>query len=158
MPPTDCAGRSGDADIKHAPVPATTTGKPTDHEITIYGWSTSRLLDARVNDQPVRIGKLQQAPRWHARGQGFKSPQLHPRSEALFGFDRPRIARLGQQIGSNLLVRGQSGRPHAVDAGQHRRCRRPVDRAPTGAAATSPVVRDEGRIGRARQGRSRPAR
>jgi hypothetical protein len=48
---------------------------------------------------------------WHARGQGFKSPQLHPRSEALFGFDRPRIAGLGQQIGSNLLVRGQSGRP-----------------------------------------------
>jgi hypothetical protein len=42
------------------------------------------------------------ARQWHARGQGFKSPQLHPRSEALFAVDRPRIARLRQQIGSNL--------------------------------------------------------
>jgi hypothetical protein len=38
---TGCAGRSGDADIKPAPVPAT-----TDHSLlatvktTIYGWST----------------------------------------------------------------------------------------------------------------------
>jgi hypothetical protein len=40
---------------------------------------------------------------WHARGQGFKSPQLHPRSTALSAVDRSRIACLGQQIGSNLL-------------------------------------------------------
>jgi hypothetical protein len=39
---------------------------------------------------------------WHARGQGFKSPQLHHRSTASSCFDRFRIARLGQQIGSNL--------------------------------------------------------
>jgi hypothetical protein len=35
------------------------------------------------------------------KGQGFKSPQLHCRSEAQSGLDRPRIARLGQQIGSD---------------------------------------------------------
>ena len=29
------------------------------------------------------------ARQWHARGQGFKSPQLHPRSEALSAVDRP---------------------------------------------------------------------
>ena len=50
---------------------------------------------------------------WHARGQGFKSPQLHPRSEAHSAVDRPRIARLGQQIGSNLLCEANrsSGAP-----------------------------------------------
>jgi hypothetical protein len=37
---------------------------------------------------------------WHARGQGFKSPQLHPRSEAPSGSDHPRVAGLRQQIGS----------------------------------------------------------
>ena len=41
------------------------------------------------------------ARQWHARGQGFKSPQLHPRSEAMFGVDRPQIGRLRQQMGSN---------------------------------------------------------
>jgi SRSO17 transposase len=30
--PTGCAGRCGDADNRPAPAPATTTGKPTDHE------------------------------------------------------------------------------------------------------------------------------
>jgi hypothetical protein len=29
---------------------------------------------------------------WHARGQGFKSPQLHPRSAGLFAVDHLRIA------------------------------------------------------------------
>jgi hypothetical protein len=49
---------------------------------------------------------------WHGMqgGQGFKSPQLHHRSEALSAVDRPRIARLGQQIGSNLFCHGRSGR------------------------------------------------
>jgi hypothetical protein len=42
------------------------------------------------------------ARQWHARGQGFKSPQLHPRSTALSAVDNPRIASLWQQIGSNL--------------------------------------------------------
>ena len=35
--------------------------------------------------------------------QGFKSPQLQPRSAGLSVVDRPQIARLGQQIGINLL-------------------------------------------------------
>jgi hypothetical protein len=39
---------------------------------------------------------------WHARGQGFKSPQLHPRSAALSGSGLPRFSRLGQQTGSNM--------------------------------------------------------
>ena len=33
---------------------------------------------------------------WHARGQGFKSPQLHPRSEGLSAGDRPRSRALAQ--------------------------------------------------------------
>jgi hypothetical protein len=45
---------------------------------------------------------------WHARGQGFKSPQLHSRSEGLSGLDRPRIARPRQQIGSNRRRAGRS--------------------------------------------------
>jgi len=39
--------------------------------------------------------------RWHARSQGFESPQLHTRSAALSGPDRSRFPPLGQQIGSN---------------------------------------------------------
>ena len=35
---------------------------------------------------------------WHARGQGFKSPQLHPRSAALSVADRPPIPAVAQQI------------------------------------------------------------
>ena len=38
---------------------------------------------------------------WHARGQGFKSPQLHPRSVALSVVDRQRNPALAQQIRSN---------------------------------------------------------
>jgi hypothetical protein len=45
---------------------------------------------------------------WHARGQGFKSPQLHPRSKALCAVDRPQIARPGQQVGSNRRCPGRS--------------------------------------------------
>jgi hypothetical protein len=40
---------------------------------------------------------------WHARGQGFKSPQLHPRSTGQSGSKRPRFHGLGQQIGSKSL-------------------------------------------------------
>jgi hypothetical protein len=54
---------------------------------------------------------------WHARGQGFKSPQLHPRSQALSGVDRPRIARLGQQIGSNRLQTHNESSPFLADIG-----------------------------------------
>jgi hypothetical protein len=32
MPATGCAGRSGDADIRPAPAPATTDDKPPNHE------------------------------------------------------------------------------------------------------------------------------
>ena len=66
------------------------------------------------------VAAVVRIPGWHARGQWFKSPQLHPRSEALSGLDRPRIARLGQQIGSNLfskadpIVRRGRTRPGAV--------------------------------------------
>jgi hypothetical protein len=79
---------------------------------------------------------------WHARGQGFKSPQLHPRSTALPAVDRPRIARLGQQIGSKLFCKGRSGRPE-------RRSRGPAPSVssrvtPGHRAAGGPVVRDEG--------------
>jgi hypothetical protein len=39
MPPTGCAGRCGDADTKHAPVPATTNDRPPgnheDHELRL---------------------------------------------------------------------------------------------------------------------------
>jgi hypothetical protein len=40
------------------------------------------------------------ARQWHARGQGFKSPQLHPRSDAQSGPDRlqRRLAALEQGI------------------------------------------------------------
>ena len=48
------------------------------------------------------VGGMVGIPRWHARGQGFKSPQLHPRSTAQTGPDLLRITRLGQQIGSKL--------------------------------------------------------
>jgi hypothetical protein len=37
------------------------------------------------------------------KGQGFKSPQLHPRSEVLSAVDRRPIPALAQQIRSNRL-------------------------------------------------------
>jgi hypothetical protein len=47
--------------------------------------------DARLRRaRPVGVS------RWHARGQGFKSPQLHPRSAALSAIDRPPIPTLAQ--------------------------------------------------------------
>jgi hypothetical protein len=67
---------------------------------------------------------------WHARGQGFKSPQLHPRSEAQSGLSRSRIARLGQQIGSNLCCQAGPVVRRGGAAGQHRWRRRPADRGP----------------------------
>ena len=51
------------------------------------------------------VGCERLARQWHARGQGFNSPQLHPRSEALSAVDPPEPPASGQQIGSNLLVR-----------------------------------------------------
>jgi hypothetical protein len=92
---------------------------------------------------------------WHARGQGFKSPQLHPRSEAPCGLDRPRFARLGQQIGSNLLSKADPVVRHGGDAVQHRRCRRPTGPGLTGPPGWSGEAATKDRIGRARQGRSR---
>jgi hypothetical protein len=77
---------------------------------------------------------------WHARGQGFKSPQLHPRSTALPAVNRPRIARLGQQIGSNLFCQGRSGRAARQGAVGVVAL---VDPGPPGAAGGS-VVRYEG--------------
>jgi hypothetical protein len=66
-------------------------------------------------DKPLRkvtsgyaLGRERRARQWHARGQGFKSPQLHPRSTALPAVDRSQIARPGQQIGSNRRCLGRS--------------------------------------------------
>jgi hypothetical protein len=57
-------------------------------------------------------GEVRAAGRqWHARGQGFKSPQLHPRSKAFSGSDLPGFSRLGQQIGSNLFLQRRSDPP-----------------------------------------------
>ena len=64
---------------------------------------------------------------WHARGQGFKFPQLHPRSEAQSGLSRSRIARLGQQIGSNLYRHGPIRSSGAAGRGRVPSCPRPVD-------------------------------
>jgi hypothetical protein len=96
------------------------------------------------------VGVVAGIPGWHARGQGFKSPQLHPRSAALSAVDRPRTARLGQQIGSNLLVRGQAGRPA-----------RPLTRPASSGSSTGRPGPHRGRHyqpGRARQRPDRPAR
>jgi hypothetical protein len=76
---------------------------------------------------------------WHARGQGFKSPQLHRRSEAQSGLDRPRIARPRQQIGSN--------RRRAVRSVAHQSATPAV---PTGVVSwsdPSPITRCFGRAG-----------
>jgi hypothetical protein len=61
------------------------------------------------------------AHRWHARGQGFKSPQLHPRSEAMFGPGHPGISGLGQQIGSNPACTASPG--YRSGRGADRSCR-----------------------------------
>ena len=98
------------------------------------------------------------ARQWHARGQGFKSPQLHPRSEALSPLDRPRIARLGQQIGSNLFSKADPIVRRGRDAGGRRQCRRPVD--PGTAPGLVPVPSGRGRRRRSgppRPGTDRPA-
>jgi hypothetical protein len=81
---------------------------------------------------------------WHARGQGFKSPQLHPRSKARSGPCRLQIPTLWQQIGSNPCCLGRSGRPA-------KRQRRPASPPGTGhirppAASLAPATKH--RIGR----------
>ena len=48
-------------------------------------------------------------PRWHARGQGFTSPQLHHRSATLSAVDCPRIPALAQQPRSNRVRAGGWG-------------------------------------------------
>jgi hypothetical protein len=79
---------------------------------------------------------------WHARGQGFKSPQLHPRSAAQSDPDRPPIARLGQQIGSNLFCKAHPVVPRGSNPAGRHRCRRPVDPGTTEPpAARSCVMR-----------------
>jgi hypothetical protein len=65
------------------------------------------------------------------KGSGFKSPQLHPRSAGLSAVGRPRIARLGQQIGSNLFCKANPVVPRGSDPAGRHRCRRPVDPGPT---------------------------
>ena len=86
---------------------------------------------------------------WHARGQGFKSPQLHPRSEALSAVDRLRIARLGQQIGSNLFRHGPIRSSGAAGRGRVPSVPSP-GRPWAHRAAGGSVIRDEGpdRLGR----------
>ena len=49
VPPTNCAGRCGDADTGHASAPAiTTTGRLATMKITIYGWR----MEAGCNTRP----------------------------------------------------------------------------------------------------------
>jgi hypothetical protein len=75
MPPTGCAGRSGDADTKHAPVPATTDDRPlATIKITNYGWSTRRV-EARTglgtgDPKPQASRKIRGGPRG---GSGFRN-------------------------------------------------------------------------------------
>ena len=79
-------------------------------------------------------------PGWHARGQGFKSPQLHPRSTALSAVDHPRIPALAQQIRSNRQCAADAVVKRGSHAGHHRRGRLPVDpphRTATGAAVAA---------------------
>jgi hypothetical protein len=90
------------------------------------------------------VGAVAGIPRWHARGQGFKSPQLHPRSKARSGPCRLQIPTLWQQIGSNPCCLGRSGRPA-------KRQRRPASPPGTGhirpsAASLAPATKH--RIGR----------
>jgi hypothetical protein len=49
---------------------------------------------------------------WHGMqgGSGVQIPSAPPQVSGLSAVDRPRIARLGQQIGSNLFCQGRSGR------------------------------------------------
>jgi len=88
------------------------------------------------------------AHRWHARGQGFKSPQLHPRSQALSTVDRLRIARLGQQIGSNLYRHGPIRSSGAAGRGRVPSCPRPVDRGAPGRRRVGRSRRRTGSAGR----------
>ena len=90
---------------------------------------------------------------WHARGQGFKSPQLHPRSKALSALNRHRIARLGQQIGSNLFCEADLVVRRGSDAAGCHRC--PSPGRPGAHPGRSSATRD--RIGRPGTARSMQA-
>jgi hypothetical protein len=80
------------------------------------------------------------------QGIGVQIPSAPTRSEALSAVDRPRIARLGQQIGSKLFCPAdpvvRRGRALSVSSPGRPGAPRPS------------VLRYEDRIGRARQGRS----
>ena len=85
----------------------------------------------------VRGGRCGGDPRWHARGQGFKSPQLHPRSTALSAADRPRISALAQQIRSNRPCATKALVQRRGHPGHHRRGRLPIDTAHRAAAGVA---------------------
>jgi hypothetical protein len=83
------------------------------------------------------VGAVAGIPRWHARGQGFKSPQLHPRSAALSAVDRPRIPTLAQQMRSNRQCAADPVVEGDGHPGHHRRGRLPVDAAHRAAAGAA---------------------
>jgi hypothetical protein len=62
------------------------------------------------------VGAVAGVSRWHARGQGFKSPQLHPRSTAISRLDFRRTEREVRVPGTQpksvfqLVGAGQVGR------------------------------------------------
>jgi hypothetical protein len=99
-------------------------GPTTPHDTLLHSASHLR---GRAGTRGTARRREPPARRWHARGQGSNSPQLHPRSEALVRLDRPRIGRLAPQIRSN--------RPFA-------RCRPAVqDSGDAGSSSASPAGR-----------------
>jgi hypothetical protein len=52
--------------------------------------------------QGFLVGVVLGVSRWHARGQGFKSPQLHPRSTAICRPGQHRFVGAAQQIRSKV--------------------------------------------------------
>ena len=103
--------------------------------LCVAAWAEPVDLRERGGTDSEAQGFEVAARAWHARGQGFKSPQLHPRSQALSAVDRLRIARLGQQIGSNLYRHGPIRSSGAAGRGRVPSCPRPVDPGRTGPAA-----------------------
>src|SRR5829696_5212581 len=81
--------------------------RPTDNQ-------TYSLAAVTGRDGPqVRI--------WHARGQGFKSPQLHPRSEALSALDdrqsRPSRSRYAATACARPMRSSRAPVTRAINAG-----------------------------------------
>jgi len=79
--------------------------------LRVAAWAEPVDLGERGGTDGEAQGFEVAARAWHARGQGFKSPQLHPMSAALSALDRPRIPALAQQIRSNCQCVADAVRP-----------------------------------------------